>query len=100
MTGLLNNPDASLNKKITINNMVILVMLPLINNAPSTNFSRNRFTFLLVLKTVQRNADDIKVKLRKYYKHVTFCIDIVSLWFNAQYFNCLVGCSSNLVLKN
>jgi hypothetical protein len=54
----------------------------------------------LVLKTVQRNADDIKVKLRKYYKHVTFCIDIVSLWFNAQYFNCLFGCSSNLVLKN
>ena len=77
MTGLLNKPDASLNKKITINNMVMLVMLPLINNAPSTNFSRNRFTFLLVLQTVQRNGDDIKVKLRKYYKPVTFCVDIV-----------------------
>lgn len=77
MTGLLNNPDASLNKKITINNMVILVILPLNNNAPSTNFSRNRFTFLLVLKTVQRNSDDIKTKLRNYYKRVTFYMSIV-----------------------
>jgi len=88
-----------LNKKITINNMVILVMLPLINNAPSTNFSRNRFTFLLVLKTVQRNDDDIKTKLRKYYKHVTFYIDLVCLWFNVQYLNCLFRLLTSLIQK-